>query len=371
LRRHQRLIRFAPPRRVVVGEVGLEPTVSGSRRKEILSLPRLPLRHSPIAVSAPTSAAHARRERETTLLRRRRAAIIRAVPDPGPPVLCADLAKTYRDFWGRAAFPALRGIDLRVERGESHALLGPNGSGKTTTLRILLGLMRPTRGEARLFGRDPTEPAARVRVGFLPEQSSLHGFLRAQETLELFARLHGVARAERRTRAGELLARLELADAAKKRVRELSHGMKRRLALGVALVGRPELLVLDEPTAGMDPLVREGVLALFKEHMEKGGTLLVTSHLLGDIRGIATSATLLSRGVVARRGDLDAMLRREGLREYVVRGGPEIDGAVAEAARSRGGEVIDAGPARATIEQLFLDTYRATEGTGDAAPRDR
>jgi ABC-2 type transport system ATP-binding protein len=288
------------------------------------------------------------------------------------PVTCTGLAKTYRDFWGRAAFPALQGVDLAVARGESHALLGPNGSGKTTTLRILLGLMRPTRGEARLFGRDPTEPAARVCVGFLPEQSSLHGFLRAQETLELFARLHRVPRGERKTRAGDLLARLDLAAAAKKRVRELSHGMRRRLALGVALVGRPDLLVLDEPTAGMDPLARESVLALFREHMEKGGTLLVTSHLLGDIRGIATRATLLSRGVVVRRGDLEDMLKREGLREYVVRGGAEMDDAVAAAARAKGGEVVASGPARASIEQLFLDTYRdAEERRDDAAPRGR
>ena len=289
------------------------------------------------------------------------------------PVLCTALEKTYRDFWGRAAFPALRGVDLRVGRGESHALLGPNGSGKTTALRILLGLMRPTRGEARLFGRPPTEPAARRRVGFLPEQSSLHGFLRAQETLEIFARLYDVPRAERRKRAEELLARLELADASRKRVRELSHGMRRRLALGVAMVGKPELLVLDEPTAGMDPLVREGVLLLFKEHLDRGGTLLVTSHLLGDIRGIATQATLLSRGVVTRRGDLDDMLRREGLREYVVRGGPEMDETVAAAVRAKGGEVAQSGPARATIEQLFLDTYRPEprEGTDRAPPRDR
>ena len=288
------------------------------------------------------------------------------------PVRCTDLAKTYRDFWGRAAFPALTGIDLTVARGESHALLGPNGSGKTTTLRILLGLMRPTRGEVRLFGRDPTEPAARVRVGFLPEQSSLHGFLRARETLDIFARLYGVPRAERARRTSELLARLELTGAAKKRVRELSHGMRRRLALGVALVGTPELLVLDEPTAGMDPLVRESVLALFKEHMEKGGTLLVTSHLLGDIRGIASQATLLSRGKVARRGNLDEMLRREGLREYVVRGGPEMDAAVADAVRAKGGDVVESRPARASIEQLFLDTYRdPAEKRDDAAPRDR
>jgi ABC-2 type transport system ATP-binding protein len=289
------------------------------------------------------------------------------------PVECTGLAKTYRDFWGRAAFPALAGVDLRVARGESHALLGPNGSGKTTTLRILLGLMRPTRGAARLFGRDPTEPAARARVGFLPEQSSLHGFLRADETLSLFARLYGAPRGERARRAGELLERLELADAAKRRVRELSHGMRRRLALGVALIGRPELLVLDEPTAGMDPLVREKVLAVFRAHLEGGGTLLVTSHLLGDVGGIATKATLLSRGVVARRGDLDSMLRREGLRDYVVRGGPEMDAAVASAVRAAGGEVVESRPASATIEQLFLDTYRGDgrEKRDDASPRDR
>jgi len=289
------------------------------------------------------------------------------------PVRCAGLAKTYRDFWGRATTPALAGVDLAVARGESHALLGPNGSGKTTTLRILLGLMRPTAGTARLFGRDPTETAARARVGFLPEQSSLHGFLTARETLELFARFYGVGRADRAKRAGELLDRLQLADVAKKRVRELSHGMRRRLALGVALVGRPELLVLDEPTAGMDPLVREGVLAIFRAHLEGGGTLLVTSHLLGDISGIATQATLLSRGVVARRGDLAEMLRREGLRDYVVRGGPEMDAALGAAARAAGGELVDAKRARATIEELFLDTYRETrtEKRDDASPRGR
>jgi ABC-2 type transport system ATP-binding protein len=122
----------------------------------------------------------------------------------------------------------------------------------------------------------------------------------------------------------------------------------------------------------MDPLARESVLALFREHMEKGGTLLVTSHLLGDIRGIATRATLLSRGAVVRHGDLDEMLRREGLREYVVRGGPEMDDAVAAAVRAKGGDVVESGPARASIEQLFLDTYRdAAERRDDANPHDR
>jgi ABC-2 type transport system ATP-binding protein len=292
----------------------------------------------------------------------------------GVPIACTSLTKTYRDFWGRAVHPALVDVDLRIERGESHALLGPNGSGKTTALRVFLGLVRPTRGEALLFGRPPAEAAARRRVGFLPEQSSLHGFLRCEETLMIFARLHGVPRAERRRRAGELLERLDLANAARKRARELSHGMRRRLALAVAMVALPDLLVLDEPTAGMDPLVRQAVLAILREHSERGGTLLVTSHLLGDIRGIASKATLLSRGRVVRRGDLDALLRREGLREYVVRGGPELDAAVAETARLRGGEVVEARPAQASIEQLFLETYRDRSGEGvddDSRPGDR
>ncbi len=282
-----------------------------------------------------------------------------------PVIVCRELAKTYRDFWGRRRFPALRGIDLEVARGDSFALLGPNGSGKTTTLRLLLGLLRPTSGEVQLFGRSPTDAAARRHVGFLPERSSLQGFLSCSETLTLHARLQGVPRAERTERIGGLLERVDLLDAAKRRVHELSHGMRRRLALAVALIGAPQLLVLDEPTAGMDPLVREGVLALFREHVEKGGTLVVTSHLLGDISGIAERAALLAAGRVVRSGRLDDLLRREGLRDIRIRGGPEIDAIVAEAVRGAGGELESAGPARATIEELFLETYRAMDDATD------
>lgn len=283
---------------------------------------------------------------------------------------CGDLHKTYRDFWGRRTEPALRGVDLVVRKGESRALLGPNGSGKTTTLRILLGLLRPTSGEARLFGRPPTEAAARRRVGFLPESSSLHGFLRTSETLEIHGRLHGLARGVRKARAGKLLEAVALADAAKKRVRELSHGMRRRLALAVALVAEPELLILDEPTAGMDPLVREHILALLVAHVERGGSLLVTSHLLGDLSGIATRATLLADGRVVREGDLETLLVREGERAYRVRGGAELDAAVRRAIEAAGGSLLDAGAARSSIEQLFLDTYRDDAGEapgGDAS----
>lgn len=292
-----------------------------------------------------------------------------------PAVLCEGLEKTYRDFWGRAAHPALRGVDLRVEPGETHALLGPNGSGKTTTLRILLGLLAPTRGRALLFGRAPVRPEARRGVGFLPEQSQLHGYLTCAETLDLFGKVHGLARDERRARTSELLGRVDLSAAAARRVHTLSLGMRRRLGLAVALVARPRLLVLDEPTAGMDPVVRESVLALLREHVAAGGTLLVTSHLLGDISGIATRATLLADGRVARHGDLDAMLRREGQRSYRVEGGPAVDEAVRDAVARAGGRVVDAGPARGTIEDLFLETYRPREtgGAGQDAggPRDR
>ena len=275
-------------------------------------------------------------------------------------VLCTGLEKTYRDFWGRAVYPALRGVDLRVEAGESHALLGPNGSGKTTTLRILLGLMEPTAGSALLFGQSPVRPAARRGVGFLPEQSHLHAYLTCTETLDLFAKLHAVPRAERRARGAELLARVELSGAAKKKVRELSLGMRRRLALAAALVARPRLLVLDEPTAGMDPVVRESVLGLFHEHVRGGGTLLVTSHLLGDISGIAARATLLADGRVVRTGDLNAMLRRDGVRTYRAEVDASADDAVRREIEAAGGCVLQCGPAHGTIEDLFLETYRGT-----------
>ena len=273
-------------------------------------------------------------------------------------IVCEGLEKTYRDFWGRAVHPALRGVDLRVAPGESHALLGPNGSGKTTTLRILLGLLDPTKGRALLFGKPPTEPSARQGVGFLPETSQLHAYLTCAETLDLFGTLHGVARADRRTRATELLARVDLASAAKRKVRELSLGMKRRLALAAALIGKPRLLVLDEPTAGMDPVIRESVSALFRDHVVGGGTLLVTSHLLGDISGIASKATLLAQGQVVRHGDLDAMLRRDGVRAYRVEGPASIDDVVRRSVEGAGGKLLDAGPARGSIEDLFLETYR-------------
>lgn len=285
-----------------------------------------------------------------------------------PAILCEGLEKTYRDFWGRAVHPALRGVDLRVEEGESHALLGPNGSGKSTTLRILLGLMEPSRGRVLLFGKSPTRAGARRGVGFLPEQSQLHAFLTCAETLDLFAKLHDVSRADRKRRIGDLLSRVDLESVARRRVHTLSLGLRRRLALAVALVGRPRLLVLDEPTAGMDPIVRERVLALLAEHVAAGGTLLVTSHLLGDISGIATRATLLADGRVVRCGDLGAMLVRDGVRSYRAEGGPSLDDIVRGAVEGAGGRLVAAGPARGTIEELFLETYRAPAAANAAEP---
>ena len=283
-------------------------------------------------------------------------------------MLCAGLSKTYRDFWGRRAHVALADVDLRVESGESHALLGPNGSGKSTLLRVLLGLLLPSSGEAHLFGRPAGDPASRRGVGFLPEQTTLHAYLTCAESIALQASLHGASRAEAKRRAAALLERVGLAGAATRPTRELSLGMRRRVGLAAAFAGQPRLLILDEPTAGMDPLAREQVVELLREHVAGGGTLVVTSHLLGDISGIAQRATLLAEGRVIRTGVLESLLVRDGERAYRIAGPPSMDQAVSAAAEATGGAVLSAGAAAATIEQLFLETYRSRDDGGARGP---
>src|SRR5208282_4847260 len=164
------------------------------------------------------------------------------------------LSKVYRDFWGRQKVRALKALDLEVRRGEIFGLLGPNGSGKTTSIKLLLGLLFPTSGQALVFGRDASEVTKNERIGYLPEESYLYRFLNAEETLDFYGRLFNMRRAVRRQRVADLIEMVGLDSAKRRQLKEYSKGMTRRIGLAQALINDPELLFLDEPTSGLDPI---------------------------------------------------------------------------------------------------------------------
>ena len=165
-----------------------------------------------------------------------------------------NLTKDYRDFWGRQKVRALKALDLEVREGEIFGLLGPNGSGKTTTIKLVLGLLFPTSGEALVFNSPASDVSKNERIGYLPEESYLYKFLNAEETLDFYGRLFNMPPDVRRQRVNELIEMVGLGWAKRRQLREYSKGMTRRIGLAQALINDPELIVLDEPTTGLDPI---------------------------------------------------------------------------------------------------------------------
>jgi ABC-2 type transport system ATP-binding protein len=210
----------------------------------------------------------------------------------------AGVTKTFRDFWGRPRVRALADVDLEVDRGSIVALLGRNGAGKSTLIQICLGLLEPTSGLVAVLGRSPRDRAVRRRIGYLPEESALHGFLSARETLLFHGGLCGLPRDYVRARADYLLDLVELSGAADRHVGEFSKGMARRVCLAQALVGDPELLVLDEPTSGLDPIGTRMVKDLLLRLKGLGRTVFLSSHLLGEVEEVADAIAILDRGRV-------------------------------------------------------------------------
>src|SRR6188474_3530419 len=190
------------------------------------------------------------------------------------------LSKTYRDFWGRPKVRALKALDLEVKRGEVFGLLGPNGSGKTTTIKLLLGLLFPTEGQALIFGKDATDVSKNQRLGYLPEESYLYRFLNAEETLDFYGRLFDMPAAVRQRRTDELIEMVGLNWARRRQLREYSKGMTRRIGLAQALINNPELILLDEPTSGLDPIGTREMKDLILKLRDQGKTILMSSHLL-------------------------------------------------------------------------------------------
>jgi ABC-2 type transport system ATP-binding protein len=273
-----------------------------------------------------------------------------------------NLSKTYRDFWGRSKKVALKPLDLEVRRGEIFGLLGPNGSGKTTTLKLLLGLIFPTSGEALVFGRDATDVSKNERIGYLPEESYLYKFLDAEETLDFYGRLFDMPPEERRRRADMLIEMVGLGRDKKRQLKEYSKGMTRRIGVAQALINDPELVMLDEPTSGLDPIGTREMKDLIIDLKNRGKTVIMCSHLLADVEDVCDRIAVLHQGELKELGRVEDLLRVTDVTQIRATG-------LSEAAREEIRAVLERhksadfeiGNPRTTLEDLFLDIIRDTQ----------
>lgn len=207
-----------------------------------------------------------------------------------------NLAKTYRKSWSMKPVPALRGVNLSIECGEAFGFIGQNGAGKSTTIKILMGLIRPSGGTARIFEVGVEEPASRQGVGYVPENPYLQDNLTPLEILMMGVSLHRVELQDRKQHCRQWLDRLGLAHVAEKQIRTFSKGMTQRVALAQALCIKPRLLVLDEPLSGLDPIGRRDIVEILSEYKRAGGTLFFTSHVLHDVERLADRFGLIHEG---------------------------------------------------------------------------
>lgn len=220
------------------------------------------------------------------------------------------LTKIFKDFWGRPKARAVDNVDFEVRRGEVFGLLGPNGSGKSTTVKMLLGLLYPTRGHIEVFGHSPRHVQTKAKIGYLPEESYLYRFLDSHETLNFFGNLFDIPPAQRDKRTEELLEMVGLSQVRTRVVGEFSKGMQRRIGLAQALINDPDLVILDEPTAGMDPIgcreVKDLILALAR----RGKTVILSSHLLSDVEDVCDRVVIYYGGKIHAMGTLKELLAK-------------------------------------------------------------
>lgn len=310
------------------------------------------------------------------------------------------LTKVYRTTLRGRKVTALSEVDLSVAPGEIYGLLGPNGAGKTTAVKILLGLTHATAGSALLMGLPAGDPESRRRVGYLPEGHRFPGYLTARQTLSIFGRMSGVSPRDLDSRIPALLARVRMADWADVKVKKFSKGMTQRLGLAAALVHEPDVLLLDEPTDGVDPVGRREIRDLLREEAAKGRAVLLNSHLLSEIELTCDRVTVLSKGKVAASGTIAELTARRGeaaLRYRMVASGVDeellldfgrtgasavrVNGhfelgardlahlnSLVDQLRARGGELKELTPVRSTLEDAFVELVRPADAGKEEKP---
>lgn len=270
-----------------------------------------------------------------------------------------NLSKVYRDFWGRKKVQAVKSLSLDVKKGEVFGLLGPNGSGKTTTIKMLLGLLFPTSGQISILGKKASDVAKNEKIGYLPEESYLYRFLNADETLDFYGRLFDMSSAERNERADKLIKMVGLDHARKRQLKEYSKGMTRRIGLAQALINNPDLVLLDEPTSGLDPIGTREMKDLILNLKDQGKTVVLCSHQLADVQDVSDRIAVMFQGDLKLIGEVDQLLELSEQTE--IRTGDLSDEAIAEVEavlKKHGMSNTEIKKPRVDLEELFLRTVR-------------
>ena len=312
-----------------------------------------------------------------------------------PVIQVHKLSKTFRHGFWRKRVDALRDVSFEVERGSIFGFLGPNGAGKTTTIKILTGLIAATGGEASVLGKPVPSPEARSRLGFLPENPYVYPYLTPREFVRMCGQLSAVHGEKLRKRTEHVLERVGMTYAAERPVQRLSKGMLQRTCLAAALVHEPDLLILDEPMSGLDPVGRKEVRDIILEEREGGRTVFFSSHILSDVESMCDQVTILRKGEVVVEGKMDTLLQRDALYTDIVLAGErealerlsqrlsDVKGVTAQkpeavlrvtamgdeavtavlaAALDAKGRVVEVVPRRETLEDLFVRRAFSDEG---------
>ena len=271
-----------------------------------------------------------------------------------------DLVKTYRSSFKKETFKAVDNVSLNIKPGEVYGLIGPNGSGKSTTMTALLGLVAPTSGSCRVFGCDSTKVDARSEIGFLPENPYFYKHQTAAETLKFYGKLCGMGGKSLKNKVNELLELTSLEHARNRRIGGYSKGMLQRVGLAQALIQEPRLLILDEPTAGVDPVGSRQIRDLIFRLKEDGVTIFLCSHLLEQVQEVCDRVGIIFEGKMVNEGTLDELTAIESQHEIIIENADtellkSIDEIILKHASS-GAKLVSSQTPKSSLEKLFIDT---------------